>query len=207
MKNTLLIICLLLLGSSVYSQSTRKAVDAKGLEVGMMAPDFKAFDSDSSLFSLSAALEKGPIVLVFYRGFWCPVCNQHLSILQDSLQMIQGKGVSVIAVSPEKPEYLNQMAIKTGAEFTLLYDEDYVIANAYDVTFTPSKMTLLTYNVALGAKLKETHSDDSQKLPIPATYLIAKDGRITWRQFDPNYKNRSSVKDILNAIADLAGDK
>ena len=92
------------------------------------------------------------------------------------------------------------MANKTGAKFTLLYDEEYKIANAYDVTFTPSSKQLFTYNKFLGANLKETHSDDSQRLPIPATYIIEQNGTIVWRQFNPDYKNRSSVKEIINNL-------
>ncbi len=61
-------------------------------------------------------------------------------------------------------------------------------------------MQLFTYNKMLHGKLKETHSDDAQLLPIPATYIVNSQGIITWRQFDPNYKNRSSVADILKAL-------
>lgn len=188
------------MGNSIFSQETRTADDAKGLNVGLKAPLFSALDVDSSVFNLSDALASGPVVLIFYRGFWCPVCNKHLSQIQDSLKLITEKGVTVIAISPEKPEYLDKMAEKSGAKFTLLYDEGYKIADAYDVTFTPSNSTLLLYNTALGAKLKETHSDDSQRLPIPATYIIDKNGVIVWRQFDPNYKNRSTVKEIIENL-------
>ncbi|MDZ7742259.1 MAG: hypothetical protein U5Q03_11025 [Bacteroidota bacterium] len=85
----------------------------------------------------------------------------------------------------------------------MLYDEGYRISDAYDVTFKPSATTLFTYNALLGANLKKTHSDESQRLPIPATYLIDKNGTIAWRQFDPDYKKRSSVKDILKALKQI----
>ncbi len=200
LKTTFLTILAFMISSTVLSQEDRSAEDAKGLMPGEDAPMFSAVDADNSIFSLEGALNEGPVVLIFYRGFWCPVCNEHLGQIQDSLQMIEERGVKVIAVSPEKPEYLDEMADKSGAEFTLLYDEGYKISNAFDVTFKPKTMQLFTYNNFLGAKLKETHSDDSQRLPIPATYLIGQDGRIAWRQFDADYKNRSSVKEILSAI-------
>ena len=186
--------------SGLQSQTERKAEEAEGLRVGTTAPVFRAIDADSNVFSLEEALKNGPVVLIFYRGFWCPVCNKHLGSIQDSLKLIEETGAKVIAVSPEKPEYLNEMAEKTGAQFTLLYDEGYKIADAYDVTFKPSAMKLFTYNTLLGGKLKKTHSDDSQRLPIPATYIVGTDGVIAWRQFDPDYKNRSSVRDILAAL-------
>ena len=197
-----LITLVLILASTLYSsaQTEKNIKDVHGLEVGQKAPNFTAVDAENKTFSLEKALKEGPVVLIFYRGFWCPVCNKHLSTLQDSLKFIESTGARVIAVSPEKPEYLDKMADKTGAEFTLLYDEGYKIANAYDVTFKPSALTLFTYNNALGAKLKQTHSDDSQQLPIPATYIVNQEGVIIWRQFDPNYKNRSTVQGILEAL-------
>ncbi len=182
------------------SQSERGVKEAEGLAVDVMAPHFKALDADSNTFVLKEALKEGPVVLIFYRGFWCPVCNKHLSKLQDSLLLIEKTGARVIAISPEKPIYLDKMAKKTGAEFTLLYDEGYKIADAFEVTFKPKKVELFTYNVILGAKLKKTHTDDSQRLPIPATFVINRNGKITWRQFDPDYHKRSNVSDIIDAV-------
>jgi len=191
---------LLFSNSFVMAQNKKNIQEVQGIDVGVKAPVFSAVDAESKTFSLEQELKKGPIVLIFYRGFWCPVCNKHLSSLQDGLKQIQEAGARIIAISPEKPEYLDKMAEKTGAEFTLLYDEGYKIANAYDVSFRPSSIQLFTYNTVLGANLKDTHSDKSQRLPIPATYIINQEGVIIWRQFDPNYKNRSTVEEILKAL-------
>ena len=189
--------------TTLFSQPNRSVKEAHGLSVGTTAPVFKALDAEGNIFNLEAALKQKPVVLIFYRGFWCPVCNEHLGSMQDSLSMIEATGAKVIAISPEKPDYLNKMAEKTGAEFTLLYDEGYKIADAYDVVYKPTSTQLFTYNVVLGAKLKKTHSDESQQLPIPATYIIDQKGTIHWRQFNPDYKKRASVKDILKALDDL----
>lgn len=200
MKKIILYFILLSLFAIAYAQKSRTVNDASGLSAGQMAPLFKAMDADSNLFILEDALKESPVVIIFYRGFWCPVCNEHLGSIRDSLKLIEEAGAKVIAISPEKPEYLNVMAEKTGAEFTLLYDEGYKIADAFDVTFKPTSMQLFTYNTVLNGKLKDTHSDNAQLLPIPATYIINVDGKIIWRQFDPNYKNRSSVEEILAAL-------
>lgn len=198
---TIGILSIFILSTSLTSAQNGKDIgDVHGIEVGEKAPLFTAVNAENKTFSLEEELKNGAVVLIFYRGFWCPVCNKHLSRLQDSLMQIQATGAQVIAISPEKPEYLDKMAEKTGAEFTLLYDEDYKIANAFDVTFKPSAMQLFTYNTVLGGKLKESHTDDSQRLPIPATYIINQEGIIIWRQFDPNYKNRSTVQEILKAL-------
>ncbi|MBE0663363.1 MAG: AhpC/TSA family protein [Bacteroidales bacterium] len=185
------------------TQNTRSAKEAKGLEAGVNAPDFIATVINGNNFSLKDALTEGPVVLVFYRGHWCPVCNKHLGVLQDSLQYIQNMGAKVIAISPEKPELLAKTTEKTGADFTILYDEGYRISDAYDVTFTPGGMDRTMYNTFLGANLKEAHSDDSQRLPIPATFVIGQDGKIAWRHFDPDYKKRSTVSEILDALSKM----
>ena len=188
---------------SVFSQTENKKSDAKGLSVGAIIPEFSALDADSNTFSISDALKQSPVVLVFYRGYWCPVCNEHLGKLQDSLNLIKDAGGRLIAVSPEKPVFLDKMAEKTGAEYTLLYDEDYKIAKAFDVIYKPKKTELVTYNLFLGAKLKKTHSDKTQQLPIPATFIINRNGKIIWRQFNPDYHKRSNVKEILIVLENL----
>jgi peroxiredoxin len=185
------------------AQNYPSAKDLKGIEVGQMIENFEALDQDNQLFKLDEALKKGPVVLIFYRGYWCPVCNKHLKLVQDSLTQIEEMGATVVAISPEKPEYLDKMAEKTGAKFTLLYDEGYKISDAFKVTFRPDSGTLVLYNTILRAKLKDTHSDDSQRLPIPATFIIGKDSKVIWRQFDPDYKKRSSVNEILYQLSIL----
>jgi peroxiredoxin len=200
MKNLIIILLLLFATSGVKSQEIKSVEQANGLSTGQKAPVFSALDADSTTFQLQKALENGPVVLIFYRGFWCPVCNKHLGSLQDSLRLIEETGAKVIAVSPEKPEFLDKMAQKTGAQFTLLYDEGYRIAKAYDVAYRPTRAKLFTYNVVLGGKLKKTHSDASQQLPIPATFIISRNGIIVWRQFNRDYKKRASVKEIVDAL-------
>ena len=200
MRTILFTFVILYTSIHIMAQNTRSAEDANGLTVGVKAPVFQAIDADSVIFKLAQALKTGPIVLIFYRGHWCPICNKHLGAVQDSLKFITDRGATVVAISPEKPEYLEKMADKTGAAFRLLYDEGYTIADAYDVTFTPGKRQMIMYNTFLNANLKKTHSDDSQRLPIPATYIISSEGNIVWRQFDPDYHKRSTVKDILDNL-------
>lgn len=189
-----------LLTTSLMGQDNTSVNDPVGLAVGVQAPDFTAMDDQGSPVTLSGTLENGPVVLIFYRGQWCPICNKHLSAFQDSIDLLNAAGVQVIAISPEKPELLSETREKTAASYTLLYDKDYAISSLFDVRFTPKKADRIMYNTFLGADLKNAHSDDSEQLPIPATYLIGKDGTIIWRHFDPNYKKRSSVAEILHQL-------
>ena len=200
LQNLFLIFFLCLIHSISQAQNYKSISEVKGLPVGAKAPMFEAQNQSGNDYYLSDALKKGPVVLLFYRGQWCPVCNKHLHQLQDSLQLIYDKGASVIAISPERPEYLKKTAEKTQAAFTLLYDKDYFIGNAYDVIFEPEALEINSYNERLHANLSRSQSDKSSRLPVPATFIINQDGKIVWRQFNPDYHIRANVADILNNI-------
>lgn len=169
----------------------------KGLKVGEKVQHFTAKDLHDTIFDSNKALEKGPLVVVFYRGQWCPFCNKHLKKLEKELQKVIKKGASLIAISPEKSEFLKRTAEKTSASFRLLHDENYDISTLFDVTTKPGKMERFMVNTMLGAKLKKANTDDSERLPIPATFIIDQEARVVWRHFDPNYKKRSEVSEIL----------
>lgn len=181
-------------------ETVRPVMDAKGKAIGDSVPNISAKDIHDRTYSFIESLKKGPVVLIFIRGQWCPFCNKHLSAIQDSLPLIYEKGATVVVVSPEKSEFIKKTIEKTGASFTILYDEGYKISDAFDVTFKPDSISRFMYNTILGANLKESHSDDSERLPIPATFIIGKDGKIVWRHFDSNYKKRSNVSDIVKNI-------
>ncbi len=191
------------LQSNVEAQTFKRVNEAKGLPVGAQVEDFTASDQFDKEFRLSEQLAKGPVVIIFYRGQWCPVCNRHLGQLQDSLALIESSGARLIAIAPEQPPYLKSMATKTEAEFSLLYDEAYRISNAFDVTFLPDQASIDAYNERLDANLSEANTDDSDRLPIPATFVINQKGEIVWRHFDPDYRKRASAKDIMNALEAL----
>lgn len=186
------------MNNKMEAQNKYKSVDdVYGLEVGNMVSDFSAKDMFDNPYQLHSALKQGPVVLIFVRGQWCPFCNKHLSRIQDSLSLIYAKGASVVVISPETSEFIKKTQEKTGAEFTILHDENYKIAEAFDVKFRPDSMTRFMYNSLLGAKLKDSHGDESEQISVPATYIISQDGKVKWRHFDRNYKKRSTVKDIL----------
>jgi len=167
---------------------------------GQTVADFELSDQFEEAFRLSDALQRGPVVLVFYRGQWCPYCSRHLSALQDSLHRITELGATVLAISPEKPVYLQQMAEKTSAGFRLLYDKDYAIAAAFGILFDPGQANKDLYNNRLQANMREAHGNELELLPVPATFIINQRGELVWRQLDPDYRIRSTVQDILDHL-------
>jgi peroxiredoxin len=172
------------------------AAQPKGLDVNTKAPDFTATNQNGQSVKLSDQLKNGPVVLMFYRGYWCPFCNKQLMALQDSLAQITGKGATLLAVTPEKPENIAKTTMKTKASFSVLHDAGLNIMKNYDVSFTLDSATQKKYR-GYGIDLDANNGANGQNLPVPAVYIISKEGVITWRFFDVNYAKRPSVKDIL----------
>jgi peroxiredoxin len=194
-------ILLFLITLTLKAQDPNSVEDVNGLAVGDSIDNFATQTYEQGQLSLDELLNKNEYaIVVFYRGQWCPVCNKHLSALNDNYASIKASGAKIFAISPEKPDYQSETKSKTGAEFVLGFDKDYKIAKLFDVLYKPNAAKRSMYNIALGAKLKKAHSDDSQRLPVPATFIINADKEIIWRHFDRNYKNRSSVEAILKAL-------
>ena len=120
--------------------------------------------------------------------------------IQDSLALLKSAGAKVVVVSPQKTEFIAKTIKKTNLETTILYDSGYIIMNQFDVLFTPSEKTMAKYKLFLGDGLIVSQSDDTQRLPVPATYIIGQDGVIKWRHFDRSYSKRSTVSDILKNL-------
>jgi peroxiredoxin len=167
------------------------------LQVGEQAPYFIAYDAEGIEFNSMDILKEKNIVLLFYRGDWCPVCTRYLSNLQDSLQYVYKKNAVVLAVSPDKPEKLENMKNKSGAEFILLQDKDYSTMKAFDVAFNPDEKSKTMYNERLKAELEAENL-----LPVPATFIIDQSGKIVYKHYDPDYKVRASVKEIIDSLPD-----
>ena len=194
MKKLLLSVCL---AFAIYSVSAQEAPE--GLFIASKAPDFKAKDQNGTEVHLKDLLKKGKVVLVFYRGQWCPYCNKQLSRLQDSLQFIIDKGATLVAVSPEKPEMVSKTVEKTKATYSILYDKELKIMKAYDVEYELPENTVARYRTS-GLDLEANNGTNGKYLPVPAVYIIDKESTITYRFFESDYKKRPSVKDILSNL-------
>lgn len=194
MKYLFIACCFFLAVSTVNAQEA-----PEGLFIGSKAPDFKAKDQYGKEVRLKDLLKTGKVVLVFYRGEWCPYCNKELSRLQDSLQFILDKGATLLAVSPEKPENISKTVEKTKATYSVLYDEKLKIMKAYEVEFEVPENTITRYRNA-GIDIGKNNGDNGNYLPVPAVYIIDKESTVVYRFFEPDYKKRPSVVEILSHL-------
>ena len=176
-----------------------QAQNPEGLFINSKAPDFKLKDQSGVEVSLKEMRKKGPVVVLFYRGNWCPFCNRELKAFQDSLGLIQTKGAQVVAITPEGKEGIDSTISKTGAIFPILHDDEMKVATAYQVAFAVDDRTVSRYKMA-GIDLAKNNGQKTPMLPVPAVYIINKEGSVTFRYFDENYRNRVSVKEILKNI-------
>jgi len=167
-----------------------------GLNVNDSAPNFKSVDQNGKAVILNNLLKSGSVVLVFYRGEWCPYCNKQLMALEDSLKMKTNKGAKLIAITSEKQENITKTIQKTKATYSIISDDSLKIMTAYKVVFELDVKTTEKYK-NWGFNLSDMNGTNENNLPVPAVYIINKEGKITFKYFDTNYKNRVSVAEIL----------
>ncbi|RKR82309.1 peroxiredoxin [Mucilaginibacter gracilis] len=171
-----------------------------GLKTGDVAPQFTVTDNLGKTISLKALLKTNKAVLLFfYRGQWCPYCNKHIQQLQDSLQLLTAKGAYVLGVTPETGDNINKTIEKTHASFSIVHDKDYRVMKAYDVNFAMDAAMVAKYKT-YGIDLERNNGNTDNVLPVPATYLIDKSGKIIYVQFDKDYRKRASVAAILQKL-------
>lgn len=194
MRNTFFLVVLILGSTSIWSQNK-----PEGLFINSKAPDFRAMDQEGNEIRLKDVLKQGPVVLVFYRGYWCPYCNKYLMRLQDSLSLIRDKGAQVIAISPQLTEGTQKTKEKINPAYLLVSDEGGKIMKSYGVAFAVDEKTLGRYRNA-DIDLVTINGQSSASLPIPAIYIINKEGTILYRFFDSDYKKRASIREILSNL-------
>ncbi len=171
-----------------------------GLSVGDIAPYFKATDHLGNEVKLETELTKGPVVLIFYRGYWCPICSRYLSELQNDLEKLKTKGARVLAISPEKTDYTKKTAADSGLTFPVLSDVDGQIMKDYKVFFRVTENYQDKVTRHFDFQLEETQTTGDANLPVPATYVIGQDGKISYVFYNPNYGKRAKVEEILEAL-------
>lgn len=172
------------------------------LNQGRMAPDFTAVDQHGQQLSLAELRRKGPVVLIFYRGLWCPACQQHLGELQASLNQFVERGATVVAVTPELTESTVANVPTQSTSISIVHDEGYQIMESYQVSYRLGKGSQRLFGV-MGIDLEAANGNDQNTLPIPAMYLINPAGEITFAYekaggLVPSYLPVSDILDKLS---------
>jgi len=179
------------------------AESAKPLTKGSAVPDVSLKTIDGKDFALKKETADKLTVLIFYRGGWCPFCNRHLSDIQKAQEELAKLGYQVLAVSPDGAAELKATADKDHLTYTLLSDADLKAIEAFGLGFQLADATVEKYK-EYGIKLT-AKKNDHFVLPVPAVFLVGKDGKIAYTHYDPNYKKRLGAKELLGAARAVAG--
>lgn len=171
------------------------------LNVGAEAIDGELPDANGNTVKLSDLWAKGPVVAVWYRGGWCPYCNLQLQAMQEALPAIQAKGGTLIAITPETPDNSLSTVEKNELEFVVLSDLGNELAKQYGVVFKLPEKVSPIYKKMID--LSKYNGNDSDELPLAATYVIDQAGKIRYAFLDANYTNRAEPSEVVAALEAL----
>lgn len=181
-------------------------VVGRAKKMGDAAPDFTLPDSQGGTFVLKDALAKGPVVLTWFRGEWCPFCNKQLVGLQERLPEFEAAGATVVAISPQNMDHTQATVTKDSVKFHMLSDEGFKVGEMYGVKYEmpeAMKEQLKKYNL----DLSKYNGGEGNALPLTATYVIDPQGTITYAFLDPDYTKRASPDDLLAAVKKINDTK
>ncbi len=173
------------------------------INTGDSAPDFELPNATGGTVRLYEALGRGPVILNFYRGGWCPFCNLELQALQSRLQEIKSLGATLIGISPETPDNSLTTAEKHQLDFDVLSDLGNNTARGYGLIFTVFEEMRPLY-LKWELDVPAVNGDNSWELPVPATYLIDKDRVVRAAHVDKDYTKRMEPDLILAELRKLA---
>jgi peroxiredoxin len=170
-----------------------------GIPVGQKVPDMHARDLDGNDVSLSSLYTKGPILLAFYRGGWCPYCSTENHALATAYPEYQRRGVTPVTVSVEKPDVEAKTKATYAIPFPVLSDTDATMLEAFHVVNKVDSDTLAKMK-GFGVDLESYSGKTHHEIAIPSLFLIDRTGVVRWAHSDPDFKVRPSTAQILATI-------
>ncbi len=175
-------------------------------KAGDIAPDFTLLDPDGKPVSSRELLARGPLVISFYRGVWCPYCNLELQALQAALPEIAARGASLVAISPQTQANSRKSQRDNKLDFPILSDVKSEVANAFGIRFALPDYLAKLYK-SFGNDLAVVNNDPSWVLPMPARYVIGMDGIIAYSEVNPDYTQRPDPSELLPVLDRLRASK
>lgn len=166
---------------------------------GEEMPDFLLPDERGRLHSLQEYLTRGPVVVAFHRGHWCPYCRISATALAEAYPNIRLRGAELVAITPEVEKFNAELKAASGAPFPVLSDMDNGYAMMLNLAFYVGDEKRKNMSAA-GWDITPFNDSDAWTLPIPATFVVGRDGVVKARFIDPDYRKRMNVDDILTAL-------
>ncbi len=172
------------------------------LNVGAKMPSFSLKDSNGKTVNSDDLLKQGNLVVVFYRGSWCPFCNLYLRNLQKNLAQIKAAGGNLVAVSVENPDNSLSVAKKNELGFTVLSDPNLTVARKFGIVYQMPSETDELYK-SKGLDVARHNEMEKAELPLSATYVINRKGEIVYAFLEPDYKKRAAPEVIIETLSKI----
>ena len=169
------------------------------LQIGQKVENFSLANHNGENIELADLLKKGPVIISFYRGGWCPYCNLELKALNDYLPQFKTQSAQLVAISPQLPDETLSTAQKNDLEFDVLSDVSNKVAEQFGLLFTLDERIQALYT-QFGIDFEHYYGDKSFKLPLPATYVINQEGVITYAFLNEDYTLRAEPIDVMAAL-------
>ncbi|MBM1106029.1 AhpC/TSA family protein [Aurantibacter crassamenti] len=170
------------------------AANAKGLSVGEKAPDFTLLNAIGKEVSLSEMLKTSTVIIKFYRGEWCPICNLDLREVQNKLPQIKSLGATLLAISPQNPDEALTAIEKNNLDFEVLSDVNQNVIKSYNLQFDPGADYHSRRDLTL------LNGDRLKTLPIPATFIVNSNQIIEAAHVEANYTERMGSSEIIDVL-------
>ena len=167
-------------------------------QIGESMPPFVLPDETGQMVSLEELLNRGPVAVTFHRGHWCPYCRININALVQAHRELPASGGQIVAIMPDLQKFVAELKSESNVPFPILTDMD----NGYALS--------LNLTIWVGAEVQKMmegrrdlptfQGNSSWMLPIPATFVVGRDGLIRARFIDPDYRNRMMISDMLGAM-------
>jgi len=183
----------------VIAELQQRRIAEGTLAAGTKAPAFELTDHNGKLVSSTELSTKGRLIICFFRGRWCPFCVGQLEAMNLLIPEIQAAGASLIAISPQTVQQSFFMADQHKLQFPLLSDVGNDVARQFGLVYRVPEFQQAVYRRAF-INLPLANGDESWELPIPATYLVERDGTVIYASSNPDYTERPEPGEILSAV-------
>ena len=178
----------------------------KALNVGDKMPAFTLFDANGKQISSEVLSKKGHLVITFYRGAWCPFCNLYLRSLQKQVPKFKELGANLVAISIEPPDRSLDVSQQNKLNFTVLSDPKLEVSRKFGIVYEMPKVVNDAV-LELGFDIAKYNGMEKAELPLSATYVIDKKGKIVYAFLDPDYKKRAEPSEMISVLKELSSDK
>jgi peroxiredoxin len=174
------------------------------LKVGDRAPAIVLGNAKGETVDVGALLKKGPVIVAFYRGGWCPFCNLELKAFQEVLPEISAAGASLVAISPEKPDDTLSTAEMNALTFEVLSDVGQKVGRAFGLVYEFTEELQSAYH-GFGRDIPAINGTPGEwALPVSATYVVDRDGTIIYAYTDLDYRDRADPRDVIKVLTQRA---